>query len=286
MVDITRIFANESYRAQKLARCKNPLVAQFWRDIASKTEGEQSLANFAQYVTNKFDVFLANEIMRPIIAQERSAFDFRDVMDNRKILLINLSKGRIGEMNSSLLGLIFVGKLLNAALSRVDSVGQDVAPFYVYIDEFQNFTTPSIATILSEARKYKLVLHLAHQFLDQLTDDIRDAVFGNVGTRALFRVGEKDAETLESMVAPEFSASDIANLDNYHAYVKPLVNGKPTRPFSIETLPPKPVDFARVDALKQQSYERYGRPREEVEAAVHARYHAAPRPEDLEWGAR
>ncbi len=286
MVDITRVFANESYRAQKLARCKNPLVAQFWRDIASKTEGEQSLANFAQYVTNKFDVFLANEIMRPIIAQERSAFDFRDVMDTRKILLINLSKGRVGEMNSSLLGLIFVGKLLNAALSRVDLVGKEVPPFYVYIDEFQNFTTPSIATILSEARKYKLVLHLAHQFLDQLTDDIRDAVFGNVGTRALFRVGEKDAETLESMVAPEFSASDIANLDNYHAYVKPLVNGKPTRPFSIETLPPKPVDFARVEELKQQSYERYGRPREEVEAAVHARYHAAPHPEDLEWGAR
>jgi hypothetical protein len=279
MVDITRVFANEQFRALKLSRCKNPLVVQFWRDIASKTEGEQSLANFAQYVTNKFDVFLANEIMRPIIAQEHSSFDFRDIMDNRKILLVNLSKGRLGEMNSSLLGLIIVGKFLNAAFSRVDMVGKGpIAPFYMYMDEFQNFTTPSIATILSEARKYRLILNVAHQFLDQLTDDIRNAVFGNVGTRCVFRVGEKDSEFLQTMFQPEFEAPDIMHLDNYNGYLRLLVKGKPVKAFNIETIPPEPTNFDRVEFLKQQSYERYGRPREEVEAQINARYVTQPLP--------
>ncbi|MBI4068139.1 TraM recognition domain-containing protein [Candidatus Kaiserbacteria bacterium] len=274
MVDITRIFANPAYRDLKLSRCKNPLLIQFWRDIATKTQGEQSLENFAQYVTNKFDIFLANEIMRPIIAQEHSAFDFRQVMDEKKILLINLAKGRLGEMNSSLLGLIFVGKMLNAALSRVDMVGRgEMNPFYLYIDEFQNFTTPSIATILSEARKYKLVLTIAHQFIDQLTDDIRDSVFGNVGTRCVFRVGEKDSEFLERLFSPEFNASDIMHLDNFNAYVSLLVHGKPVKPFNMQTIPPSGVaDYTRLEDLKQRSYEQYGRPREEVEAEIRARY--------------
>ena len=273
MVDITRVFANPAFRDLKLSRCNNPLVVQFWRDIATKTQGEQSLENFAQYVTNKFDVFLSNEIMRPIIAQEHSAFDFRKVMDEKKILLINLAKGRLGEMNSSLLGLIFVGKLLNAALSRVDMVGHgEMSPFYLYIDEFQNFTTPSIATILSEARKYRLVLNIAHQFIDQLTDDIRDSVFGNVGTRCVFRVGEKDSAFLEKMFHPEFNASDIMHLDNFNAYVSLLVHGKPVKPFNMETAKPDAADYSRVDRLKQQSYEQYGRPREDVEAEIRARY--------------
>ncbi len=279
MVDITRVFANAAFRDLKLSRCNNPLVVQFWRDIATKTQGEQSLENFAQYVTNKFDIFLANEIMRPIIAQEHSAFDFRKVMDEKKILLINLAKGRLGEMNSSLLGLIFVGKLLNAALSRVDMVGRDdMAPFYLYVDEFQNFTTPSIATILSEARKYRLVLTIAHQFIDQLTDDIRDSVFGNVGTRCVFRVGEKDSEFLERLFQPEFNASDIMHLDNFNAYMSLLVHGKPVKPFNMQTLKPEASDYARLDMLKQRSYEQYGRPREEVEAEIRARYSTTAMP--------
>ncbi len=273
MVDITRIFTNEAFRNLKIARCKNPLIVEFWQGIATKLEGEQKLEAFGQYVTNKFDVFLANEIMRPIIGQEHSAFDFRSVMDERKILLINLSKGRLGELNSSLLGLVFVGKILNAALSRVDLVGKaEIKPFYMYIDEFQNFTTPSIATILSEARKYRLVLSIAHQFIDQLTDEIRDAVFGNVGTRCVFRVGEKDAEFLSTMFEPEFAAQDIMHLDNYNAYLRLLVRGRPVKPFNIETLKPEKTDFSRVDILKQQSYERYGRPREQVEEEIRARY--------------
>ncbi len=281
MVDITRIFASEPYRKLKLSHCKNPLVKQFWEEIASKTEGEQSLANFAQYVTNKFDVFLANEIMRPIIAQEHSAFDFRDIMDNRKILLVSLSKGRIGEINSSLLGLIIVGKFLNAAFSRVDLIGKgEMHPFYMYIDEFQNFTTPSIATIFSEARKYKLILNVAHQYLDQLTDEIRTSVFGNVGTRCVFRVGEKDAQFFEPMLQPEFAASDVMNLDNFNGILSLLVKGVPVKPFTVASLKPEDTDYSRLDFLKQQSYQKYGRPREEVEAEVQARYNAKPLPVD------
>ncbi len=279
MIDITRVFANESYRRLKLSHCKNPLVKQFWEDIASKTEGEQSLANFAQYVTNKFDVFLANEIMRPIIGQEHSAFDFREIMDQKKILLVSLSKGRIGEMNSSLLGLVIVGKFLNAAFSRVDMVGkEDMAPFYMYIDEFQNFTTPSIATIFSEARKYKLILNVAHQYLDQLTDQVRTSVFGNVGSKCVYRVGEKDAEFLQTMFAPEFSASDITHLDNYNGVMALLVRGKPVKPFSISAFKPHPTDYSRLEYLKQQSYEQYGRDRESVEAEIRARYETKPLP--------
>ncbi len=281
MVDITRIFANPQFRDLKLSKCQNPLLVQFWRDIATKTQGEQSLENFAQYVTNKFDIFLANEIMRPIIAQEHSAFDFRKVMDEKKILLINLAKGKLGEMNTSLLGLIFVGKILNAAFSRVDMVGrEEMNPFYLYIDEFQNFTTPSISTILSEARKYKLVLTIAHQFIDQLTDDIRDSVFGNVGTRCVFRVGEKDAEFLEKMFMPEFNASDIMHLDNFNAYMSLLVHGKPVKPFNMQTLKPDTADYTRIEYLKQRSYEQYGRPREEVEAEIKARYSTNALPPD------
>lgn len=283
MVDITRIFASESYRKQKLERCKNPLVRQFWEEIASKTEGEQSLANFAQYVTNKFDVFLANEIMRPIIAQEHSAFDFREIMDNKKILLVSLSKGRVGELNSSLLGLIIVGKFLNAAFSRVDLVGvSELKPFYMYIDEFQNFTTPSIATIFSEARKYRLILNVAHQYLDQLTDEIKSSVFGNVGTRCVFRVGETDAQFFEPMLQPEFKAADVMNLDNYNGILSLLVRGKPVKPFTIASLKPDEPDLSRLQYLKELSYQQYGRPREEVEAEINARYQAKPiKPEAL-----
>lgn len=162
----------------------------FWQN-AEKTSGEQGLANYVPYVTSKFDIFTQNEIMRPIIAQEKSAFNMRDVMDNRKILLVNLSKGRLGDINSNLIGLIIVGKILMAALSRVDSIGKNLPPFYLYLDEFQNITTPSIATILSEARKYGVSLNIAHQFIDQLDEEIRDAVFGNVGSMAVFRVGQK-----------------------------------------------------------------------------------------------
>src|SRR3989338_4123306 len=189
LLDVSRVMTNKEFRQMKLSHCKNPIVVQFWTEVAEKAGGEASLANIVPYITSKFDVFLANDIMRPIIAQEKSSFNFREIMDNKKILLVNLSKGRLGDINANLIGLILVGKILMSALSRSDSMGTNLSPFYLYIDEFQNITTKSISTILSEARKYKLSLTIAHQFIGQLDDDIKNAVFGNVGSMAVFRVG-------------------------------------------------------------------------------------------------
>lgn len=268
LLDIARIFSDSEFRARKLAACRNPIVARFWQDIAMKASGDQGLENYAPYVTNKFDAFTTNEIVRPIIAQQKSSFNFRELMDTRKILLVNLAKGRIGDINANLLGLVIVGKFLIAALSRADSAGADLPPFYLHIDEFQNFTTPSIATIFSEARKYKLSLTVAHQFIAQLTEEIRDAVFGNVGSLCAFRVGASDAEFLEKQFAPTFKAADLMNIDNRNAYIKLLVNGKPATPFNIETLPFAAGDSSSVAQMQELSALRYGRPRSEIEGEI------------------
>ena len=213
---------------------------------------------------------MSNDIMRPIIAQEKSAFNFREIMDTKKIFLVNLSKGRLGDINSYLLGLIIVGKFSQAALSRVNAT--DRPDFFLYIDEFQNVTTPSISSILSEARKYRLSLTIAHQYISQLPEDIKGAVFGNVGSMAVFRVGADDAKYLESQFAPTFTASDLIKIENYHAYVKMLVNGEPKKPFDITTLPPEQGDRTRIDSLKELSYLTYGRPAEEVNAEIMKKY--------------
>ena len=268
LLDVSRVMSNKAFRDMKISKCKNPIIVQFWKEIAEKAGGEASLANMVPYITSKFDVFLANEIMRPIIAQEKSSFNLRDIMDNRKILLVNLSKGRLGDINSHLIGLILVGKILMAALSRVDSFGKPMNDFYLYLDEFQNITTDSIATILSEARKYRLSLSLAHQFIGQLEDKIKDAVFGNVGSMAVFRVGAEDAEFLVKQLAPTFTETDIINLDNRNAYMRLLSNGRPAKPFNLETLPPAKGDPAQVDKLRELSALVFGRPRAEVEAEV------------------
>ena len=273
-VEIPRVFADPQFRNLKLSRCKNPIIVQFWRKIAEQAQGDPSLENVAPYITSKFDVFLTNDIIRPIISQEQSAFNFREIMDGKKIFLANLSKGRLGDRNTALLGLVLVSKFLQAAFSRVDTRG-DLPVFYLYIDEFQNFATPSIATILSEARKYKLSLTVAHQFIAQLEESIRDAVIGNVGTKIAMRIGTTDAEFLEKQFAPVFTAQDLENLPNRTGVASLLVNGVPARPFTItsENLPH--FDYTRVDPLKELSYMTYGRPREEVESEVRAKFEAA-----------
>jgi len=276
MAEITRVLSDSAFRKLKLSRCGNPLVVQFWQNIAEQAGGESSLENIVPYITSKTDTFLANDIIRPIVAQDKSAFDFRHVMDERKILLVNLSKGRLGDVNASLLGLVVVGKFLKAALSRADRAGEELPVFHLYIDEFQNFTTSSIATILSEARKYGLTLNIAHQFLGQLRDDIRAAVFGNVGTKCVFRVGTEDAEVLAKTFEPAFTARDIAGIENYNAYISLLVNGKPVEPFNMQTIAPERGDTSKIDALKEASYHRYGRPREEVEGEIRERFTKAP----------
>ena len=272
LLDVYRVFTDESFRNLKISRCKNPVVSEFWDKIASKTSGEQSLANFAPYITNKFDIFLSNEVMRPIVSQENSSFNFREIMDNKKILLVNLSKGKLGDINANLIGLIFVGKILMAALSREVRQDNTFAPFYLYIDEFQNVTTNSIATILSEARKYGLSLNIAHQYMKQLQENIRDAIFGNVGSIASFRLGPDDAEYIEKQFEPVFSANDIMNVDNRKAYIKMLVRGRPVKAFSIETIYLPPANLEKIDRIKQLSYLKYGRDRAEVLDEINKKY--------------
>jgi hypothetical protein len=272
LMDIGRVLSNKEFRDLKLSKSMNPIVNQFWNEIATQAEGDASLANIVPYITNKFDDFTANDFMRPIIGQQESSFKFREVMDSRKILLVNLSKGRLGERNANLLGLIMVGKLFMAALSRADDPRGVFAPFYLYIDEFQNITTDSIPGILSEARKYKLSLTIAHQFLAQVDDKIRDAVFGNVGSMSVFRVGQDDAEFFAKQFAPTFSAPDFTNIENYNAYIRMLAHGIPQKPFNIKTLPPPPGNEAQIDDLRELSYLTYGRDRGTVESSIRARY--------------
>lgn len=272
LLEVSRVMSDANFRKLKLSRCNNPIVKQFWEQIATKAGGEASLANIVPYITSKFDVFMANDIMRPIIAQEKSTFNFRQIMDEQKILLINLSKGRLGEINSALIGLIIVGKILMAALSRVDAPQEQRKDFYLYIDEFQNVTTDSIATILSEARKYRLSLSVAHQFIAQLDEKIKNAVFGNVGSMAVFRVGSEDAEYLEKQFAPTFSASDIMNLENFNAYLKLLINGQPRDAFNIRTLPPTHEHPEAIEHFKELSYKKYGKDRATIEAEIAGKF--------------
>ena len=272
LLEISRVLSDKAFRDHKLSKSKNIVVNMFWQQIAEKAGGESSLANMVPYVVSKIDTFLSNEILRPIIAQQHSAFNIRDVMDRKKILLLNLSKGKLGELNSSLLGLIMVGKILMAALSRVDIPEGERKDFYLYIDEFQNVTTKSIATILSEARKYKLNLIITHQFIGQLEEDIKKAVFGNVGTLTAFRIGTDDAEYIEKQFAPTFTAKDLLNIDNLNAYIKLLIDGQTSKPFNMFIpFPPKGNDEI-AGYIKELSRQKYSRPREEVEEEIRTRH--------------
>jgi len=271
LLEIGRVLSDKAFRDMKLSYCKNPIITQFWKS-AEQTTGDQSIANFVPYITSKFDNFISNDIMRPVVLQEKSVFNFREIMDNKKILLVNLSKGRLGEVNANLIGLLIVGKIQMAALSRVDMFGQKMNDFYLYIDEFQNVTTDSIASILSEARKYRLSLTVAHQYISQLEEKIKNAVFGNVGSMAVFRVSPEDATFLENKFKPTFTASDIMKLDNYNAYVSMLVNGQPVKPFNMHTIAPITGTPEIVDKIKELSYLKYGRPREEVEEEIMDKY--------------
>ncbi|MCR4275886.1 MAG: DUF87 domain-containing protein [Candidatus Parcubacteria bacterium] len=272
ILDIARVLSNSEFRREKLAKSMNPIVNQFWNEIATKAGGDASLENIVPYITNKFDDFTANDFIRPIVGQQESSFNFRDVMDTKKILIINLSKGRLGEKNANLLGLIIVGKLFMAALSRADNPRAPYPPFYLYIDEFHTITTDSIPGILSEARKYKLALSVAHQFLNQIDEKTRDAVFGNVGNMAIFRTGEEDAEFFAKQFAPVFEALDFVNLEFRNAYAKILAGGVPQKPFDMKTPDLPALNLAQVDDLIQLSSLTYGRDRATVENMIRERY--------------
>jgi hypothetical protein len=273
LLDVPRIFTNEEFRSQKLAKCSDPTTIDFWEKEATRvTSGDISLNNITPYITSKFNTFISNDYVRPIISQPKSAFNFREVMDNKKILLVNLSKGRIGELNSSLLGLILVGRLLMAALSRVDAPESERQDFYLYIDEFQSFTTPSIATILAEARKYRLNLTIAHQFIAQLEDKIREAVFGNIGTMLIFRVGAKDAEFLVKYFEPVFDQNDLINIDNFSALIKLLIKNYTSRPFNIRIPERQSGSAEMANLIRELSRSKYGGNRLEIEAAIREKF--------------
>ncbi|MCX8513922.1 MAG: TraM recognition domain-containing protein [Candidatus Pacebacteria bacterium] len=224
-------------------------------------------------MTSKFDGFLSNDYMRPIVCQEKSTINIKEIMDTGKILLVNLSKGRLGDINSYLLGLILVGKFSMAALGRVDIKDpKDRRDFFLYLDEFQNVTTPAIASILSEARKYRLSLNIAHQYIKQIPEDIKDAVFGNVGSMAVFRVGPEDAKFLETQFVPDFTADDILKIDNYNCYMKLLSDNKPHPPFSLKTIQAPKGNPEQNQKLKELSALKYGRPIEEINEEINEKF--------------
>jgi len=272
LLEVPRVFSDPAFRRLKLSKVEDPVVKNFWEKEAQKAGGEASLANITPYVTSKFNTFIANEFVRPIIAQQKSSISFRNIMDDQKILLVNLAKGKIGEINSNLLGLIIVSKILMAALSRTDISEDQRKDFYMYLDEFQNFATDSISTILSEARKYKLSLIMAHQFIGQLKDNIKDAIFGNVGSMMIFRTGIDNAEFLEKQFQPDFEAGDIINLDNLNAYVKLLVNNQPMQPFNVIVPLPEKGNTEVAKILKELSRLKYGRERKQVELEIQDRF--------------
>ncbi|MEK7465443.1 MAG: DUF87 domain-containing protein [Patescibacteria group bacterium] len=275
LVELPRIFTDSAWRAKKLARITNPIVIDFWEKEATKAGGEASLANITPYVTSKFSNFIANDYMRPIIGQPKSAFNFREIMDQGKILIVSLSKGKIGDVNMGLLGMIVISKLLFAALSRVDIPNESSRKdFYLYIDEFQNFATDSISVILSEARKYRLSLTIAHQFIAQLPEKIRDAVFGNVGSAIALRVGPQDAEFLTKQFTPVFNESDLLNIDNLNAHARILVDGMVAPPFNIRVNTAAfsaKGDVQMAERLRNLSRLTYGRDRGEVEEEIRRR---------------
>jgi hypothetical protein len=268
-VDIPKLFRDPTYVKQKLKYVKDRTVIEFWEKEVPQSQRSNEFGEVVSWFVSKFGAFLSNEMMRNIIGQTKSAFDLRDVMDNKKILLVNLSKGRTGELNSKLLGMIFVMKFQAAAMSRASIPESERVDFSLYVDEFQNFSTDSFATIMSEARKYHLNLIVANQFTTQLTEEIRDAVFGNMGTIVSFRIGQNDVEALSKYFQPTFDGDDLLRVPNYNTIIRTLVNGVPTQPFSMATLPPlgNPNDHLAA-ALKQLSAVKYGRIKKQVEEEI------------------
>jgi len=278
LIDVPRIFTDEEFLKYKLSKVKNSVVRSFWEHEYANT-GDREKQEMIPYFSSKFGPFITNTTIRNIIGQSKSAFNIREIMDNQKILLVNLSKGKIGDLNAQLLGLIFVNKINMAAMGRQDIPKKDRKDFFLYVDEFQNFATDTFASILSEARKYRLSLIMAHQYIAQLTktptgrDDsrVRDAVFGNVGTMLSFKIGAEDAEYMAKEYAPDLSEQDILGIANYKAYIKLNINNTTSRPFSLETIW-DPVDNRKLaDILKKYSRMKYGRKRVFVDQEIEAR---------------
>lgn len=268
LLGINRMLADPEYRKKIVERITDPVVKSFWvKEFARYTQRYEIEATAA--IQNKVGQFISAPLIRNIIGQVKTTIDMRKAMDEGKILIANLSKGRIGEDNSLLLGALLINKLQLAAMSRVDIPEEKRNDFFLYVDEFQNFATEAFVNILSEARKYRLALTLGHQYIAQMEESVRDAVFGNIGTIICFRVGAEDAEFLEKEFLPEFTREDLVNLPKYNIYVKLMIDGITGRPFSAETLPPlKTPKKTYMEKIIKVSRERYGTKREVVEEKI------------------
>jgi len=286
MLGVNRMMSDKNFRKRIYPKIKDPIVKGFWLNEFEAWEDKFRKEAVAA-IQNKVGQFLSSSVIRHVIGQPKSTIDMREIMDNGKILIVNLSKGRIGEDSMRLLGGMIVTKLQLAAMGRVEIPESERKDFYLYVDEFQNFVTESFANILSEARKYRLCLIIGHQYVNQLIFDgnttVRDAVFGNVGTMILFRVGAEDAEYFEKEFAPSFEAGDIVNLSKYTAYVKLMIDGIAGDAFSATSLPPADVSDTAANEEKaiRVSRERYGRTRKEVEEKI-ARWSGMLGPEEFE----
>jgi DNA helicase HerA-like ATPase len=274
-IEVVRVLTDPKYVQELLPKVQDPIVKRYWTDQIAQTSDFHK-SEVLDYIVSKFGRFVTNKTMRNIIGQSESAFDFRRVMDEGKILLINLSKGKLGEENSSFLGLVLIPKILIAAMSRQEIPEDKRRDFFLYVDEFQNFATPDFATILSEARKYHLNLTVANQFIGQMDDEVKNAVFGNVGSLISFRVGVTDASYLQREYQPVFGESDLINIERFHAYAKTIVDNEPVPPFSVDmTKDIKKFKAGANDkiaqAIVQLSRLKYGRPRELVEAEINQR---------------
>lgn len=274
-IEVVRVLTDSAFVQELLPKVQDPIIRRYWTDQIAQTSDFHK-SEVLDYIVSKFGRFVTNKLMRNIIGQSESSFNFRNVMDEGKILLCNLSKGTLGEENSNFLGLILVPRILLAALSRQDMPEEQRRDFYLYVDEFQNFATPDFAQILSEARKYRLNLCVANQFIGQMDEEVKNAIFGNVGTVCAFRVGVTDANYLQHEFTPTFNEVDLINIDKFNAYVKTIVHNEPVKPFSMdltknmdEVNSKKNVHVAR--AIVQLSRLKYGRSRELVEAEVSQR---------------
>ena len=277
-VDLPKLFRDPSFVEKKLKYVTDQNVLDFWRKEMPQSQRSNDFGEVVSWFVSKFSAFSSNEMMRNIIGQTKSSFDLRSIMDNKKILLVNLSKGGTGELNSKLLGMIFVMKFQAAAMSRVDVPESERNDFALYVDEFQNFSTDSLATIMSEARKFRLNLIVANQFTTQLSQEIRDAVFGNIGTIISFRIGQNDVEGIGKYFSPIFEAEDLLRVPNFNTVVRTLIGGVPTQPFTMATLPQLGTPNRRLaEALKQLSSAKYGKPRAIVEKEIIERL-ASPEP--------
>jgi CxxC-x17-CxxC domain-containing protein len=282
LLGVMRLLVDKGYRKKVTSAISDPVVRSFWVDEYSKYPDKFQSEAIAP-IQNKVGQFLSSPVIRNIVGQTRSSFSLREAMDQGKVLLFNLAKGRVGEDNSALLGAMLINKIQMAAMYRVDTPEPERRDFYLYVDEFQNFETESFANILSEARKYRLNLIIAHQYIEQLEEEVAAAVFGNVGTLICFRVGATDGEMLEKEFDPYFLLVDLVNLAKYDVYMKLMIDGVSSQPFSATTLPPWGGEVNNRDKIVKVSRERYATPREVLEEKI-SRWSAADHSVDAPGG--